>query len=224
MRGLLPCILVGTACAPTLADFTVDFDVPVTFAGSTLDGIVGTGIPNSNFVRAINSAEDIEIGLKAIERFIGDLPNDRDRYFAPRGESDPGLARWNYVLVADLGSRTIADLQINLKVDFDPAFGSSDFVDVDVTANAVAGGFGGLSVFGDSQNLGFDFWQTLFGAPAFDPLATGEYELLFSVRDPSSGELLAEVGNIVQVVPTPTAALGAVPAILALGAVRRRRR
>ncbi len=224
MKTRLCVVLAGFACAPALADFTVDFDVPVTFAGSDLDGIVGSGIPNSNFVRATNAAQDIEIGLKTIERFIGDLPNSQDRYFAPRGESDPGLSRWNYVLVADLGSRTIADLQINLLVDFDPAFGSADFVDVDVTANAVAGGFGGLSVFGDSQNLGFSFWQTIFGAPAFDPFATGEYEMLFTVRDPSSGEILAEAGNIVQVVPAPTAALGAAPVLLAFGATRRRRR
>ncbi len=214
-------IALATAAGTAAAGFTVDTDVAVTFAGSDLNGIVGTGIPNSNFVRAINAGEDIEIGLKAIERFVGDLPNTGDRYFADAGESDPGLSTWNYVLVANLGPRTIADLQINLLVDFDPAFGATDFVNVDITTSAVLGGFGSLSTFGDSQNLGFDFWSLALGAPPFDLNAPGEYDFVFTVTDPTNGVVLAEVTNVVEVVPAPAGA--AAFAALGVFALRRRR-
>jgi len=203
--------------------FMVDYDASMSFAGTDLDGIVGNGIPNSNFVRATNTDEGIEIGLKAIERFIGDLPNTNERYFATTGVSagSPPGATWNYVLAADLGVRTIADLQINLQVDFDPTSGVANFVTVDLTSAAILQGGGGLSVFGDSQNLDFSFWQDVLGAPAFDPNAPGEYELIFSVIDPAGDVLLAETQAFVQVVPTPGAA-----GLLALGglaSIRRRR-
>lgn len=225
MRSIIIASSVLTVCCAGTASAVIvnDFDASMSFAGSNLNGIVGTGISNANFARSTNADEGIEIGLKAIARFMGDLPNTDERYFAQPGVSagPPPGATWNYVLVGNLGPRTIADLQIDLAIDFDPTFGSALFTNVDITAGAIAQGFGGLSILGDSQNLDFDFWQILFGAPAFDPNAPGEYELVFTVRDPANSAILAEAVNIVEVVPTPGAA-----ALLGLGsitAMRRRR-
>ena len=190
----------------------------VSFAGAFLDGIVGNGIENSNFEVSTNAAEGIEIGLNAIERFVGNIPTvGGDTYIAEAGESDPGLATWNYVLVADLGSRTIADFDIELAIDFDPA-GSSSTVIVDVDAAALAGGYSGLSQFGDSQNLGFEFWSVL-GAPAFDPFANGEYDITFSVFEKGTSNVYAQSDITVQVVPAP-----GVACVLGLAGVTARRR
>ncbi len=214
-------VLVAVCAGQASAVIVNDFDAAMSFAGGDLDGIVGSGIPNSNFARSTNASEGIEIGLKAIERFVGDLPNTDGRYFAQPGISagPPVGSTWNYVLAADFGSRTIADLQIDLAIDFDPAFGSSLFTNVDFTASAISQGFGFLTQVGDSQNLDFDFWQLLLGAPAFDPNAGGEYELVFTVRDPANNFILAETTNFVEVAPTPGAA-----AILGLGGVVAMRR
>lgn len=214
---------VAVCAGSASAAYITDFDASLTFAGLDLDGIVGSGIGNANFVRATNAAEGIEIGLKGLERFVGELPNTNERYFAQTGVTagPPAGSTWNYVLAADLGLRTVNDLQINLSIDFDPAFGSAAFTTIDVSAALISQGFGGLSVFGDSQNLDFDFWQTLFLAPPFDPNAPGEYEMVFTVIDPAGNNVIAETFAVVEVVPTP----GAV-ALLGIGgftAMRRRR-
>ena len=217
---LLACSVVAVCGTCAMGD-VVEFDAAMSFAGSNLNGVVGTGISNANFVRSYDDDQAVEIGLKTIERFVGDLSNTGSDYFADAGESDPGLATWNYVLAADLGSRTIADFQINLLVDFDPGVGTTDFVDVDVTAAFVDAGFGFLSRFGDSQNLGFSFWS-LLGAPGFDPFAAGEYDLVFSVRD-LTGSLIAESSNTVHVVPLPPAALAGFAMLAGVAGYRRLR-
>jgi len=70
------------------------------------------------------------------------------------------------------------------------------FVNLDTTALSIGAGAGGLSILGSSDNLDFDFWSVFFGAPDFDPFATGEYEIKLSVRD-LTGVLLGEVSNTV---------------------------
>ena len=81
-------------------------------------------------------------------------------------------------------------------------------------------GAGGASRIGDSQNLGFDYWQTLLGAPAFAPFANGEYELVFTVFEKGTSNVVA-ISDITVVVPTPGTAAGL--AFAALAAARRRR-
>lgn len=203
----------------------VMYDQALTFAGSDLDGIVGTGISNANFVSQING--DVEVGLKAIERFVGDLNNNDDVYHAQVGTSLSGGgllgSTWSYVLAFDLGSGTVDDYQIDLMVDFDPSAGT-DFVTLDYTAVLQSFGAGGLSTFGDSQNLLFSYWQNDLGAPAFDPNALGQYELVLTIRDAST-DLVASVSNTVNVVPLPGAAwagLGLLGTLAGVRAVRRR--
>ena len=213
-------LIVAAAGSVAIAGPITTQNAPVSFAGNDLDGIVGSGIGNSSFEVSTNAAEGVEIGLKAIERFVGDIPVwNRDRYQATPGESEPGLATWNYVLVGDLGTRTIADFDLQLDVDFDPTAGSASFTTVDIDATAVLQGGSGLSVFGDSQNLGFGFWS-LLGAPAFDPFANGEYDLVFTVFAKGTSDVIAR-SDLTVVVPTPSAA--GVLALAGLAATRRRR-
>ena len=202
------------------ASFTVQNDVAVSFAANDLDGIVGSGIGNSDFEVATNAAEGIEIGLKAIERFEGDLSSSNGTYFAPIGEDAPGLAEWNYVVVFDLGTSTVSDFDIQFDIDFDPAFGAQDFVSIDVDFQAGLLGQGGASQGGDSQNLGFSFWQNLFSAPTFDPNAVGEYDLVYTVFQKGTDNVLAQA-DITVVVPTPGTA--GLLALAGLTATRRRR-
>ncbi len=219
--------VIAAAASVALGD-TVDFNATLDFPGSAyLDGIVGDGISNANFVRSVSG--DIEVGLKAIERFVGDLNNDDDTYFATTGTSvsPSGLqgSTWNYVLAFDLGSSTVSNYQIDLAVDFDPAAGATNFVTLDYTAALEANSLGGLSTFGDSQNLLFDFWQTVLGAPSFDPNAIGEYELRLTIRDRNTNAIEAEVSNTINVVPLPPAAfagLGLLGSLVGVRAIRRR--
>ena len=216
-----------------MADFTVTHDdVGLSVLGSNLDPILGTGISNANFVHgsftdAMDPTNNFEMGLKAHGRFTGDLPNTGSTYFAETGTSvsTGGLvgSKWNYTFVMDLGVKTIADYQIDLMVDFDPAAGVEDFVNVDITAFAIANALGGSSFLGSSENLDFDFWTLLLGAPPFDPNATGEYEIKLSVHA-LTGEPLGEVSNTVVVVPLPSAALAGLGMLGGLGAYRRIRR
>lgn len=213
-------VLSGTA----VASYSTTPNAAVSFAGANLDAVVvgSSGISNANMEVAFNATEDVEIGLKAIERFIGDLPTtgaSSDVYNAPIGDGDPGLARWNYVWVADFGSRSISEFDVQFDVDFDPGFGSQDFVTIDVDFQAVLFGQGGLSSTGDSQNLGFGFWAGL-GASGFDPNAVGEYDIVLSVFDKSTGAEIA-VSDITVVVPTPGAA--SIAFIGGIAALRRRR-
>jgi hypothetical protein len=218
--------VVVALCGSLQAQYVTSHNVPVSFAGSTLDGIVGSGIPNSNFEVAVNAGEAVEIGLKAIERYVGDLPATLDTYYAQPGISagqggSPDGATWNYVLVGDLGSKVIADFDIQFDVDFDPAVGVQNYTTIDVDAQAVILGTSGDSQFGDSQNLDFSFWQTFFGAPPFDPFATGEYDLRLTVFEKGTSTVLAE-SSIRVVVPTPSS-VASLALLGAIGGLRRRR-
>lgn len=224
--------LIAAATLAVLSTSTlaggVDFDAALDFPGSSnLNGIVGTGISNANFVRMANGG--VEIGLKTIERFQGDLSNTNEVYTATAGTStsSSGLlgSTWNYVLAVDLGDKTISDFQIDLLLDFDAAEDATDYVNLDITGIFESQQLGGLSTFGDSQNFLFNFWQTDFGAPAFDPFATGEYEMRLSVRDRVTDAVVAEVFNTVNVVPLPPAAfagLGLLGSLAGVRAIRRR--
>ncbi len=215
--------VVAMCAGAASASFTVTPQSAMSGFGSNFNGTVGTGIANSNLNVANNSGLDVEIGLKADLRFTANLPSVGNRYDAPLGTTagPPMGATWNYVAVVDLGSGTLNDYQVNLRLDFDPAAGSSNFTTLDY--NFVAFTQGGpaalnTSVFGDSQNPLFSFWS-LLGAPAFDPNLPGEYEVELEVLDAAGGTVA--LSQIVVRVPAPASA-----ALLAGGLVvagRRRR-
>jgi len=216
--------LAGSALAGTQFDASLDAGV-----------VIGSGIPNSNFV--VNTDNGVQTGIKALERFIGDLPNSGSTFFAQPGESpvsgaagapdDPGKATWNYLYSVDLGdSRTFSDVQVQVAIDFDPAEGNTNFFQFELVSALAAQGvdISAQSLFQDSQNLGFSFWQAI-GDPnisPFNPFAAGEYFMSVDVFDKSTGDLLSGVSMTVAVVPLPSA--GGLAMVGLAGLATRRRR
>lgn len=184
---------------------------------STLDipFSIGSGNSNEQFTidRNNDSGNDIEIGIKAKNRFVGDIAPVGNVYNTVAGESDPGLAIWNIDWSVDLGAgKTIDDYDVYLTVDFNTASGNSDVSTflIDGTAFLLPG----ESVNQQSQNLGFGFWSLAPNYQAFDPFAAGEYEIGLSVfeQGATTGPL-ANVQAFVNVAPIP------LPPSLALGAL-----
>jgi len=222
--------LAGAPCA--------DGDVITTFDDALDAGVViGSGIPNANFVVTTNTDRGVQVGVKALERFIGDLPNTGSRYFAQLGESpqsgaagappDPGTATWNYLYSVDLGPNlTFGEVEVNVAIDFNPAPGNSDFFEFELVSGLAAQGIDITpdSLFQDSQNLGFDFWQAI-GDPniqPFNPFAAGEYFMSVDVVETATGGSLAGVSMLVDVVPAPGSI--ALMGLAAAAGARRRRR
>jgi len=190
----------------------------------------GDGNANSNFTIARNTDAfgALEIGLKAKERFIGNLPTDgAGRYFANAGSPDnDGLSSWNIDYAFALSQTAIpSNYNLVLSIDFDSGYGTQSWVTLNITNALAAGPF--TPVGGDSQNLGFGFWGTdipfvidASGHITFDADAAGEYDVKLTLHD-SAGAFLAESAIVVEVVPAP----GPI-ALLGLGgliATRRRR-
>lgn len=187
---------------------------------STLDipFSIGSGNSNEQFTidRNNDSGNDIEIGIKAKNRFVGDITPVGNVYNTVAGESDPGLAIWNIDWSVDLGAgKTIDDYDVYLTVDFNTGAGNSDVSTflIDGTPFLLPG----QSINQQSQNLGFGFWAGVPNYQAFDPFAPGEYEIGLSVfddgADVSSATALASVQAFVNVAPIP------LPPSLALGAL-----
>ncbi len=163
---------------------------------------VGSGISNEHM--AVGEYCGIDAGLKAIQRFLGDIePVDGNVYQVGTGVSptnasnttpDPGTARWNYVVSVNLGDYTFNDLNVYLDIDFDnsdSACGVGPYV-ADISQFMITNSMGGTSVYQDAQNLGFNFWQTI-GDPAilpFDPYAEGTYDLRIRIENKDGLELL----------------------------------
>ena len=68
--------------------------------------ITGGGQIAGNFAVDTYMKQDtaIQVGLRAQERFIGPFEPFGNVYFAPTGESTPGLATWNFDWSMDLGT------------------------------------------------------------------------------------------------------------------------
>lgn len=194
---------------------------------------IGSGIPNTNFT--INTNDNgVQTGLKALERFTGDLARSGNTYFAQPGESntsgapgapvDPGKATWNYFMSVDLNNAvtglTFADVFVNVAIDFNPAPGNADVFEFELVS---ALGLTTQSLYQASENLGFDFWALAYPAAAsFDPFASGEYSMTVEVVLRSDSSVLSNVGMNVVVVPLPTAGFAGLAGLTLLGARRRR--
>ena len=194
----------------------------------------GDGNLNENFTiaRTTDSFGDIEIGLKAKERFVGPISNVGSRYFAEVGSpNNDGRASWNIDYGFALPQAALpSNYTLLLNVDFDSGFGSTSFVTLDIT-QSLENFFQNVSSGGDSQNLDFGFWGTTTSGPlmldldasghiVFDADALGEYDINMELYNPA-GSLIARTDIVVEVVPAPGAM-----ALLGLGAlgVSRRRR
>ena len=212
----------------------------------------GQGIPNQE-VAVSTQFEDgdttITVALSATQRFFNPaLSNDgAGTYFAQAGSNfgGPGsintnegaLWNFNYYINIDSPDRTIADYDITLFYDFDPAFDNGP---AGLGTSNVSGAIGDGLLVGDgiptdatlfegSQNLLFDFlaltvpgYQTAPTYGAFDPNATGEYN--FAIQVARDGWSVEQVRMDVQVVPIPAAAVLFPSALAFMGWLGRRRR
>lgn len=226
-------MVAGLAVTPLVAGGAA---ANVTFGGTLgIPFSIGMGNTNDEFAVGVftddNTGNDIELGIKAKERFIGDVPRVDGTYTVENGATavDPDLALWNIDLSIDLGGGTFADYTVVLGIT-DP--------DGDNWAQFFIGGalspIDGDSVVQQSWNVGFDFIET--GIPAlgsfnglgtFDPNQTGTYVVTLAVFEPGSGNPFAlgsEIGSVaIEVVVVPTPGAAAVLGFAGLAAARRRR-
>ena len=184
----------------------------------------GTGIPNDEVAvsRQFSNGDSlITIAMSATQRYDNPaLTNDgAGTYFAgagsntPSGTSDEGaLWNFNYYINIEGSSETLADYDITIFYDFDPAYdnGPAGLGTIDVTnATLRAPAPATTTLDEDSQNLMFTFLADcipgVVNAPAgsFDPNALGEYNFGISVGQDGWG--VENVRMDVQVVPIPAA-------------------
>ncbi|MEM9586739.1 MAG: PEP-CTERM sorting domain-containing protein [Planctomycetota bacterium] len=195
----------------------------------------GTGIPNDAVAitefTVPNGGPTFTLGLTATPRFFEPAVsnNGAGTFQAAAGgfPGAPSLARWNFGFFAEVSSGPLANYQVDLLYDLDPAADTpeSDLGVINLTA-ALAGS-GDPRVEG-SQNLGFPFLAAnalpVIDAPtftAFDPAAAGEYTFALSVAN--AGEALGQVSILVNTVPEPASALG-IACVMGVLATSRRRR
>lgn len=188
----------------------------------------GTGIPNDEVAissQFSNGTSLITVAMSATQRYGNPaLTNDGlGTYFAGTGSNTgPGSpsgtgvgALWNfnyYINIDSDSGETLADYDITLFYDFDPAFdnGPAGLGMINVT-NAILSSATPLTTKVEgSENLMFSYLASdiagLLVAPtyaAFDPNALGEYN--FGIQVSQSGWGVENVRMDVQVVPVPAA-------------------
>jgi hypothetical protein len=186
--------------------------VPGGFAPLNANGEPST-IPNAGFV--VSTENSTTLALGAHLRFTGptvfsEQIGGKTVYNVPAGgfPGSPGLALWN---VNSSAAGSFASGRVT--IDFDPTAGVNT-VAYTFTAPGQA-----------SENLGFDYWQTLLNAPAFDPNALGDYDIAITLLDGNGGVLNSvEATYRVVAVPVPAAAMAGFALLGGIGAFRRVRR
>ena len=215
--------------------------------------IAGSGIPGDNFTVAAAGSGD-SVALKGRQRDTGQaLSQTGNIYYVPTGlAADNTNPAWSvdYQLSPQDSAATPSLFSpsaywLTLEVDFDPAYGATDFktasgrVGVLTTGYAANPGSGAWSndstpwVVSESTNLGFNFWNLLppVGPTGYDPNVPGEYEIRLTVSEvvgsglsASRGADIASTDIVVRAIPEPASAGLAGLAALGLFVVRRRQR
>jgi len=163
----------------------------------------------------------ITIAMSATQRYDNPaLTNDgAGTYFAGAGSNTPSgttfegaLWNFNYYINIDSPGETLADYDITLFYDFDPAFdnGPVGLGTINVTNGILGSTDPAATKVEGSENLMFSYLASdvtgLLVAPvysAFDPDALGEYNFGISVSQAGWG--VENVRMDVQVVPVPAA-------------------
>jgi len=205
--GMFVLGMAGTADALTYGTLPTTFNPP----GSS-------GLSSDNFT--YDQSGGVEVGLKAHQRYLGDVTRVGNVYSVPTGYStvsgtpgttDPPNAAWNFDFSVNLGTGTFSNYDMLLKYDVDPGTGTSwktwatsaGVVTINgVTYPDTVTG----SLWQDSQNYGFGF----LGVPSFDATKNADYNFILSVYDHSTGGLVASTDMLVKVgtgapVPIPGA-------------------
>jgi hypothetical protein len=205
--NVLACVCVLTLAAHSQAAI---YDQPVTNAV-----IYGSGNVNSPSF-AVDRQGDLELGLRAHTRFVDDAAsksNGAGLYTSfSTTPSAPGLGSWNFdfsintntqgmgVNVGDLSLRYFKFDPINGAPYFDHSFGTNATLDSAGTeapsndAITYASLKANNNLVQNSWNLGF-----FPGFPAYDPSASGLYDVVLSAFDVASGAQLGSVGIQVEV-------------------------
>ena len=202
----------------------------------------GTGIPNDEVAissQFSNGLSTITVAMSATQRYNNPpLTNDgAGTYFAGAGSNTPpgtstegALWNFNYYINIDSPTETLADYDITLFYDFDPAFdnGPAGLGTINVTNAILGSSTPGITLVEDSQNLMFGFLATdvagVINAPggSFDPNALGEYN--FGIQVSQTGWSVENVRMDVQVVPVPAAIWLFGSGLLGLVGIARRKR
>jgi hypothetical protein len=154
----------------------------------------GSGQINGEFIVDVNSIDsdtEIQIGLRAQERFAGPtLTRVGNVFYSPAQLTPPGPELWNFDWHLDFGTPNLGgslvpenmrDYNVVLNIDTDPTAGVS-FIPLDL--NAAADLFRGttiadpISLYQESYNIGFAPLSIVAGGP-------GEYdfELIVTTKD-----------------------------------------
>jgi hypothetical protein len=215
----------------------------------------GTGIPNNTVAvsrQTVNAGTTVTVAMNATQRYDNPVvtSDGAGTYTAQTGSNIKGPdsllgALWNFNFFIDISGASLglADFQIDLFYDFNPAY-DNDFTDG-------LSGFGkinlsgllacGVTCFGagyvapintlqGSENLLFDY---LSGSPAspfittpaysaFDPNAVGEYN--FAIQVTKNGWNIENVHMDVQVVPIPASVWLFGSGLLGLVSIARRKK
>ena len=205
----------------------------------------GTGIPNTEVAISTqfsNGSSLITVAMSATQRYGNPaLTNDGlGTYFAgagsntgpgsPAGTAEGALWNFNYYINIDSPTETLANYDITLFYDFDPAFdnGPAGLGTINVTNGILGSTTPGATKVEGSENLMFGYLATdipgLIDAPAgsFDPNAIGEYN--FGIQVSQSGWGVENVRMDVQVVPVPPSAWLFATGLVGLTGIGRRKK
>jgi len=245
MRKLKLAALVCAATLPGLASAFTILDDFGAFPDATWGG---TGIPNDAVAASkqfFDGDTTITVAMNATGRFSNPqlANNGSGVYFATPGSNfggageDPtegALWNWNYYIAIDSPDKVLADYQIDIWYDFDPAgpIGCCSIAglgQIDLTENLLVSPDPSATLVEGSQNLLFGFLGAtippLIFAPggSFDPNALGNYQ--FAITVGTGGALNFPIDAVaieVEVVPVPAAVWLFGSALGLLGWVRRR--
>jgi len=213
--------------------------------------IAGAGVPINGFVQdsvaPVGSENTVSVALKARDRDNGQANAiSGNRYYVDPGFSstNPAISNLAIDFQFDPGSSPASNYLLRLDVDFDPAYGATDFATITVpifdadstpdgtfdswidsdgyfTTNGGGGTWNDTSVpyvISNTTRQDFSFWGAAPFNKSYDPNAFGEYEYRLTVLDITGTNTLASVSAFA-VVPEP-ASIG----LLGIGAIALLRR
>ncbi len=233
-------VFIGLVISPLISVAAPLYD---TFGPLDAATFGGQGIPNQEVAissQFSNGTSLITVAMSATQRYSNPaLTNDGlGTYLAQAGSND-GLvgnsndgALWNfnyYINIDSDSGETLADYDITLFYDFDPAFdnGPVGLGTINITNGILGSPDPTTTLLQGSQNLMFGFLATdipfFINAPGgtFDPNALGEYNFGISVGQAGWG--VENVRMDVQVVPIPAAAWLFGSALIGLAGIKRKK-